>query len=294
MTARNMSNPRFILPLVLTAGLLLAGPGAANQAAAPSWTPQSSEKLVKLPATYLKKSIESDFAESTLGLAIAKTDENSGMKLQTLRDLRNAVEQAEGDVQTELRHQFLGEKRAYLDLVAERNRLQRSRLAVRRKLFERMLEKLDSRSAEMTKAKRQLVDKQTAARQRFESSFEKVDLRLFETSAVPESRYGRKHAENMAVIEQLVSRIKQHRMNNAVEQDGRALTKEEYIRGLLAETLAEISLLDQEETIIGYMAKLVALDALGLAEQTLDQDAADSDTPGAAGPAIAAEFFLNN
>ena len=57
---------------------------------------------------------------------------------------------------------------------------------------------------------------------------------------------------------------------------------------------SEISILEQEETILGYMAKLVALDALSLSEEALDAELADSEVPTNSGPAEAAELFLTN
>ena len=44
----------------------------------PSWSPKSSERLVKLPPSYLKKSLDRDLAESQLGTAIKNNNENIG------------------------------------------------------------------------------------------------------------------------------------------------------------------------------------------------------------------------
>ena len=63
---------------------------------------------------------------------------------------------------------------------------------------------------------------------------------------------------------------------------------------MVADTQAGLAILDQEETILGYMAKLVALDALALSEQALDAEMADSDQPPTSSPAAAVDFFLTN
>ena len=296
MTNSNtIPRPDALLPVLFAAAFLMSSTAMANPiTAVPDWKPQSSEKLVKLPPSYLKKSIDSDFAESQLGLAIETAEEKSGLKVQSLTDLKSAVDQADGEVKTELRHQLLAEKRAYLTLMSDKNRLRRKQLATKQRLFEGMLNKLGERDPSMTKSKKDLIGKQDAVRARFQSALETVDVRLFESSAVPESKYARKYSENMAVIEKLVGRIKDHRMSAPAQQDGKALTKEQYVRQLLADAQAELSVLDQEETILGYMAKLVALDALSLSEQAIDADLADSDLPANNGPAKAANLFLSN
>ena len=267
---------------------------ARPSAGLPEWRPESSEKLVKLPATYLKKSIDSDFADSKLGLAIEENQEKSRLKLQSLKDLKMAVKDADGEVKTEIRHHLLAEKRSFIYIMSNKNEMRRKQLVTKLRLFERMLKKLGESDAHMTKSRKKLVDKQEAAKKRFHASLSTVDVRILENDAIPESKYSQKYAKNMTVIGKLVSRIGSHRMNSSINADGHLLTKEEYIRGLLTETQSEISILEQEETILGYMAKLVALDALVLSEEALDAVLINSDLPVNNGPAEAADFFLSN
>ena len=214
--------------------------------------------------------------------------------MQSLKDLNMAVKDAEGEVKTEIRHHLLAEKRSFIHIMSNKNEMRRKQLVTKLRLFERMLEKLGESDAQMTKSRKKLVDKQEAAKKRFHASLSTVDVRLFENDAIPESKYSQKYAKNMTVIGKLVSRIGSHRMNSSINADGHLLTKEEYIHGLLAETQSEISILEQEETILGYMAKLVALDALVLSEEALDAVLINSDLPVNSGPAEAADFFLSN
>ena len=106
-------------------GTLLTFPlGAATAPdTSASWSPKSSERLVKLPSTYLKKAIDQDFAKSSLAAALNDTGEEIKFKVKTLEDLRGAIERADGDLRTELRHQYLAEKRAYLTLVAKHQKM---------------------------------------------------------------------------------------------------------------------------------------------------------------------------
>ena len=284
------ATPIIFAAVILMSSTVTAGPNAGL----PEWRPESSEKLVKLPATYLKKSIDSDFADSKLGLAIEESQEKSRLKLQSLKDLKMAVKDADGEVKTEIRHHLLAEKRSFIYIMSNKNEMRRKQLVTKLRLFERMLEKLGESNAQMTKLRKKLVDKQETAKKRFHASLSTVDVRLFENDAIPESKYSQKYAKNMAAIGKLVSRIGSHRMNSSINADGHLLTKKEYIRGLLTETQSEISILEQEETILGYMAKLVALDALVLSEEALDAVLINSDLPVNNGPAEAADFFLSN
>lgn len=271
-------------------GLLLAfAPAFAD---VPEWRPESSERLVKLPATYLKKSLEHDFAESALGTALRGADSEIGLKAKTLGDLQNAIAKSEGDMRMEMRHQFLHEKRAYVDMMSRRNELQRARVRTQTRLLEDMLARMRPGVNGDSPMKQELIKRQDAARARFESSLNAVDMRLFSASSMPESKYSAKYSENAAAIEQLVARINTHKMNDAVVAEGENMTKEDYVRQMLADAQAESALIDQEDTILGYMAKLVALDALALADEALDPTGGDAESPERVSPAAMTTFFV--
>src|ERR1700748_972449 len=108
----------------------------------PEWHPTSSERLVKLPPTYLKKSLDRDFAESTLGTALRSTDDEIGGKAKTLSELQAAIAKADGETRIELRHQFLHEKRAYVEMMSHRNELQRQHVQIQTRLLEDMIAKM--------------------------------------------------------------------------------------------------------------------------------------------------------
>ena len=293
---------RFLLTTTALAGWLALGevyPAAAGEsdalvASAATWSPQSSERLVRLPPRYLKKSLDRDFAESPLGAALNNAKTKIGHKGNTLADLQASVEQSEGELRLELRHQFLAEKRAYLDLMANQIDLHRQQAKTRLKLFERMLGDLARKKASDTPSTRELVAKQILARDRLQSSLAQVDLKVFETAAATESRYAVKYGENVQAVEQLLSRINMHGMNQSLTSEGIEMNKEEFIRHMAVEAEAELALADQDDTILGYMAKLVALDAMSLSEEAMDAELADSPLPGNTSPATAVNFFMSN
>jgi hypothetical protein len=257
-----------------------------------SWNPVASEKLIKLPGSYLKKAIENDFSNSGLAAALRDAEISMGLKAQTLADLQGAIDQADGELKVDLQHQFLAEKRDYLELVGRHQDLRREQMTTKMRLYERLLGKLSQDDAAMTPARRALVEKQDEARRRFESSISKVDMKLFSTPMISESKYTVDYAKNVVAIERLVQAIQAHPMNAQSEINGRAVTKQEFLRQAVADTQAELAIVDQEETVLGYMAKLIALDALALTEAVADVDGEPENEDQTVGLAAAVDYFI--
>lgn len=267
---------------------------AATDPKAATWNPVASERLVKLPGAYLRRAIANDFAGSGLAASIRDVEGLMSLKAQTLTDLQNAVEQAEGDLQIELQHQFLAEKRDYLELAGRHQDLRRQQMTVKQRLFRRLLSKLDRETGAMTPERQALVEKQDQARERLEGTISQVDLKIFNNPMVSQSKYSQEYATNVVAIERLVQAIKAHPMNEGSEIDGRPATKKEYLRQLMAETESSLQIIDQEETVLGYMAKLIALDALALSDLLTDPTPDDDLDDPAEGNGIAAavDFFV--
>jgi hypothetical protein len=258
----------------------------------PSWQPQASERLVKLPASYLKRSLEQDFTRSELGQALRDMDTEISFKAETLTDLQAAIDVSEGEVQTDLRHQFLVEKREYIDLVSRKIELRRKALEKKSGVLEKLMKRMGQEDASLTPVRRELIARQDKARARFQASMSSVDMELLETSVMPESKYSQQFATNLSAIDSLTQAIEGHAMNQAPEIDGVAVTREGYVRQMIADTQAELELIGQEENILGYMAKLVALDATALADEVADAELVDSDTPNGETLTSAVKFFV--
>ena len=151
----------------------------------------------------------------------------------------------------ELRHQFLAEKRAFLDLMANQIDLNKRRANTRLNLFHKMLDELRDQNAANTPTKKELIERQNLARTRMQSSLSKVDLKIFESATVPESQYAIKYGQNVQAIERLMSRIKDHEMNQSLTADGTEMTKKEFIRHMAIEAEAELALAEQDDLILG-------------------------------------------
>jgi hypothetical protein len=274
-------------------GLFLATLGCSSLALAqPTWQPQATERLVRLPADYMKKAVDRDFANSELAAALSDADSDVRLKGQTLSDIRSAIDQSEGEVKTELRHQSLVEKREYINRMGERLDLQRKHLETRKRFYQQLLKKVSRDRGEPTPQQQELIEQQTAARARFESTASAIDLKLFGSPEMEESRYAKDYAKNMTAIQRLVEAIKQHPMNAGRAVDGEALSRPELLHQLISDADAQMGILDQEATLLGYMAKLVALDALALSEEIEDAELADSDIPETTDVASTVDFFI--
>lgn len=282
---------------LLLAGTILSTPllSTAHAAGAnPSWEPTASERLIKLPGNYLKKAIDRDFAGSELASAMGGVDQQLKDKTQTLGDLQKAVEQAQGDVRTELRHQFLAEKREFIVLNGSRQELKRKHLQTKVRFYEKLIQKLEYEGSSSDPSNAKFIEDHKAARERFESSVANIDLKLLNATAKPDTKYSREYNKNMAAIDKLAKAINQHPLSRDTEMDGKPVDKKEYLRGLISDAEAELALVEQEEQILGYMAKLVALDAMALSDE-LGGGLDGPDAPeGGTSVTSAVEFFVGN
>lgn len=267
----NMTNSRSAerpAGLLAAAALALAIVAAApTSAAAEKWAPVASEKLMQLPGDFLRKAVDNDFARSGLAQELVSLDEQVALKRSTLADLQRAIERTDdADIRLDLQHQFLNEKRNYIELMRENQEIRRRRAATKVKLYERLLDNLNRQRRATTPEKAAFIAKQRAARERFRASVSQVDEQFLTSAAASQSRYAREYAQNLNAVQELVAAINAHPMNAAPAIDGQPVTRAEYLRQLVAENQGDLAIIDQERAILGHMAKLVSLDALALSE----------------------------
>lgn len=276
----SLDRPAALLAVAAVALSLAAAAPAA--AATETWAPVASEKLMRLPGDFLRKAVDNDFARSGLARELAGLDEQVALKRATLADLQAAIERAEdGDLRLDLQHQFLNEKRAYIELMRDHQEVRQRRAATKLKLYERLLANVNREKRANTPEQAAFIAKQTAARERFEASAGQVDAEILASAAASQSRYAREYAKNLAAVQELVAAINAHPMNAAPAIDGQPVTRAEYLRQLIAENQGELAVIDQERSILGHMAKLVSLDALALSEGIANDAVAAIDIDGA-------------
>jgi len=261
-----------ILPKPLRAAILAAGvagvaltavPAAANTPA-PQWSPQASERLVKLPTTYLEQALKQDFQGSELANAMGSVESRLQAKVQSLGELKQAVQQAQDpELRTELEHQLLVEKKDYVTLLGQRADLERQQIDTRKRIYEQLHAKAAA-DGPKTAIEADLAAKQQAAYERFRKVQDQVDMRMFGQVAAERSKYAKEYEQTQQAINKLASAIEQHPMSESATIDGREVSKKEYLQALISQAETDLALLDQQEQLFGYMAKLVALDAMAL------------------------------
>ena len=242
----------------------------ANVGGNPHWQPSASETLVKMPTSTMQKRIERDYRNSSLAGAIQEKSTSLNQKKQTIGELMQTLDQTQGEMRTEMRHQVLAQKRDYLNIVGERNEMRKRAVETRISLYRNLLDKLNRENQAITPQQELLIARQEAARARAEQKYELVEDALFADGPGKESKYNQEYNKNQGLIEQLLAQVKLHKVNQSIEIDGEAISKQDYLRQLIADQEADLALIDQEEQILGLMSKLVALDAMALSEEIAD------------------------
>ena len=278
------------LGLLLFSGL--SSPSSAKTVTDNSdWAPTSSERLIKLPPNYLKKSIDRDFDKSGLANALYQNQDSIGLKIETLRDIQNSIRQTDdAELKIELRHQYLAEKQAYLELVSKDQKFRRKRTETKLKLYENLLKGIHRKKKSLTPQKARLLEQQTKAKKRFNASIYEVDKKLFQYGVMEESKYARNYAKNADAIHRLIQAIKNHPSSELAGPHQEGQSKSDFIRQIMHGLEANLAILDQEKQILGYMAKVVSLDARALAESLPEAQVVRKDSNK---PLKAIEFFIN-
>jgi len=250
-----------VLAAASAAVLGTAAPAGANT---PNWQPEASERLVKLPATYLEQAVQQDFQGSQLASELQSVEQKIKKRQQSLKEIKSALQKA-GDekMRTELQHQLLVKKRGFVKLLGKRADLRRRQIKTRIDLYNRLLSEVRGNEP-ATIAEKELLKKQEKAVKRFEKVVDEVDMEMFGSVAAKQSQYNKKYSENRQAMERLVKAIKNHPLSSKATVNGKTVSKKQYLQRLVSESEAQLALLDQKETMFGYMAKLVALDAMAL------------------------------
>lgn len=281
----------------LARAMLLAGTlmTASSALATSDWQPMPGEQLIKLPAPVMAKAIERDFRESPLSAELIERQTEIGDIQSNLGDLKKAIASATGDAKVELQHQFLEEKSIYLDTMEVRQGLKATALQTRMDLYNEVLNELkqDRRRAN-DPVSREVREAQMAARQRMLQVTEQVDEMFYPAIGGDTSRYNQEYAQNVDQIKALQRAIRGHSANQAAIVDGAEVSREAFVRGLLSQAEVDHALIDQESEMLGYMARLVALDAQALQMQIAYGDEFEAGGIAETGkPAAMVDLFIN-
>ena len=255
-----------------------AGEGAYANTEPTAWQAPSIETLSKLPITNVSSSVDRNFRSSGLAGQIQAKAQDIQAKAATMQDLGQALENAEGPVHTEIRHQQLMAKKDFVALNGERNELRRKAGEKKLKVYQALLRKYQAERNSQEPEMIELAQMQEAARTRLEQTTVQVDDALFANSpAHSDSRYNTEYTGMLSQIQQLQKKINNHIGNKEPMVDGKIVDKEEYLAAMIHDAEVELALLKQEDQLIGLMSKLVALDSRVLSEEVAAQAALDDN-----------------
>ena len=286
-----------IKPLAQSIGVLALALSISHGVLASSeWQPMPGEKLIKLPALIMARAIEQDFRDSKLAADLRATQDSLGSIQGSLHSLQKAITDAETKDQTiELQHQFLEQKSAYLDGMEQQQALKQQAAQTRIDAYNEVLEELQ-RDAQRASdpVSRSIREKQLQARSRMEAMTKDVDDFFFPSLGGETSQYNREYAHNIDQIKALQRAISAHDANQSATVDGESVSREEFVRSLLAAEETQLALIDQENEMLGYMARLVALDAQALQMQVAyGPEFEDGAIKDESKPASMVDYFIN-
>jgi len=257
----------FVLPLC--GGVMLLNNHSMAATNSSAWQPQISEKILMLPSKHLENAVERDFASSPLASDMQTLDEDIQSKVSTIGKLQENQHLYEGAESLEVTHQIIAGKRDYLEMMSGQLDLKRQQLETKRNLYQRLMRQAKASSIRSPQVEQHHLAIDAA---RVRSGAVETQLRdeLFFSTNLEESKFGSEYAENRAAIEQLRSAISDHPANQRIVINGEPVTKAEELNGLMLGVEAELALLSMEEEVIGYMAKLLSLDAMAFAEKVAE------------------------
>lgn len=278
--------------LVVAAALAWSPIAIAADRPVADWSPAASERLERLPVGALDRAIDRDFRESGLSSALTDADADLAARRSLLAELHAAIDAApDGRTRDDLRHRFLEEKHAFLQSMGRRHDLERQRLRTRLTLVRRLIGRIDGGAAAADPATADLVRRRDRMAARFESAASKVDMTVFADGLGSESRYGSEYRRHAMAIDALARAINAHPLNTAPETDGRGQDRRGFLRHLAQEAETGLALLDQQDQVLAYMAKLLALDAMAQADA--EAEAAAPEGSGGADLSGAVGLFID-
>ena len=278
--------------VMISTGLLTL---AANIYATADWQPMPGEQLIKLPAPIMAKAIDRDFLASPLAAELDNSQENVASIQKGLGDIQTEIKSSTGDDKVELQHQFLEQKSAYLDEMEHRQELKIEAVSTRIEIYNQVLDELkhDRRSA-TDPVSREVREAQLHARERMQRVTDKVDEMFYPDLGGETSKYNQEYAHNLDKLQSLQRAIQTHDANRAMTIDGDEISREDFVRKLLGDAEAEQALIEQENEMLSYMARLVALDAQALQMAIAYGDDADVNAQIDTGrPATMVDYFIN-
>ena len=228
------------------------------------WKPQIVEKMYVLPPQHINKVLNNDFNKSILALNLQNKDGLIKNKIDKITELSSLLVGASAEETLEIKHQIIINKRDYIKDMNDLIEMKKQKLETKKMVFNKIKKRINQKSFSNKVNNVFLENKNNAIKRA-----QKLDFKILENTShntSKKSKYFKQYQVNKDAINSLKLAIEKHPMSkkNVLSKDPK--NKMEAIRSYIHNIETEIAVLEMKEQIINYMAKIVALDAMQLAE----------------------------
>ena len=257
----NNINIRFFLIILVSSFYSLSSFANNNFG---EWKPQIVEKMYVLPPEHLNKVLNNDFNKSVLAVNLRNTDDKIKTKIKKIKQLNTLLPAKTDDETMEIKHQIIVKKRDYIKDMSNLLIMKKQRLNTKQTFFKKIVKNINNKSYENKSKNKFVINKNMALKRS-----KKIDFKILESSTInfsKKSKYFDQYQINKDAVTRLQLAIEKHPMNHQNIILTNPKNKIEAVRNYLHNLDTEIAVLEMKEQMINYMAKIVALDAMSLAE----------------------------
>ena len=258
-----MKNINIKIFLIIVVGSLYPISSSANNDFG-EWKPQIVEKMFILPPEHLNKVLNNDFNKSLLAVNLRNTNNKIKTNIDKIKDLNLLLPGKTDEEVMEIKHQIILHKRDYVKDMNDLLMIKKQRLNTKKTFFNKIVKNIKIKSFK-NKSKNRFFKNQNIALQRSQ----KLDFKILANTSIDlskKSKYFNQYQINKDAVMQLQLAIEKHPMNTQDILSKNPKNKIEAVRNYLHNLDTEIAVLEMKEQMINYMAKIVALDAMNLAE----------------------------
>ena len=258
-----MKNINIKIFLIIVVGSLYPISSSANNDFG-EWKPQIVEKMFILPPEHLNKVLNNDFNKSILAVNLRNTNNKIKTNIEKIKDLNLLLPGKTDEEVMEIKHQIILHKRDYVKDMNDLLMIKKQRLNTKKTFFNKIVKNIKIKSFK-NKSKNRFFKNQNIALQRSQ----KLDFKILANTSInlsKKSKYFNQYQINKDAVMQLQLAIEKHPMNTQDILSKNPKNKIEAVRNYLHNLDTEIAVLEMKEQMINYMAKIVALDAMNLAE----------------------------
>ena len=264
-----MKNSNIKLFLIILSVLFYSANSLA-QSNVNGWKPQIVEKMYVLPPKHLNKVLNNDFNKSLLAINLQNTDNKIKNRIEKISELNSLLPGSSKEEGLEIQHQIIINKRDYIKDMNDLLIMKKEKLNTKKIFFKKIKNKFKGNSLKNKTTSNFLNNKSTAIQRS-----QKLDFKILENTSYnlsKRSKYFKQYQINKDAVKKLKLAIEKHPMSNKNILYKDPLNKVEAINNYVHEIDTEIAVLEMKEQMINYMAKIVALDAMSLAEKVAFDD----------------------